>query len=170
MKKPHHVKAYTIKGHFVKGHEQKAKWVKKHWAKPVHVKGHMVGKPYVTKKVVKTTHKPTAKQLGRGSDLGMCAVTAAGLVAGVSRVNLTDLYMTLSPFDTGVTIPDAMFSLGLDPIESEVYEPGVILGLPNHAVVIDTVLPEGLKVAQWGELHFMSWEYVNSYGEEAWTV
>lgn len=170
MRHPHHVKAYTIKAHTIKGHQVKAHWAKKKYVKAVHVKGHNVGVPYTTKKVVKTRHVPTKKQAGRGDELGMCAVTAAGLVAGVNRRELTDLYIELSPLDDGVTIPAAIEALGYVAAEVDELAPWVILSLPDHAVVVDSFTPGGVNIISWGETHFVSWDYVNTFGEGAWVA
>jgi hypothetical protein len=165
MRHPHFVKAYTIKAHTVKGHQVKARWAKKQHVKAVHIKGHMVG--VVTKKVVKTT--PTKKQWSPGDELGMCAVTAAGLaVGGYTRTELKRTYQLLSPLDDGVTIPDAIRALGYEPVEADELAEGVILGFPDHAVVIDKVTRDGLLVITWGEEHFISWNYVSANGGEAW--
>lgn len=168
MKHPYHVKGHTVKGYAVKAHMVKAHFQKRQWIKKHHVAGHWVGKPYVTKKTIKIHHTPTKKSLGLGDDLNMCALSAAGVVAGVNRRDLAELYRWLSPADDGLTIPEAMLNVGLTPVEAQSVTPGTILGLPDHAVVVEKVTPAGCLVVTWGELRFLPWEFIDANGEEAW--
>lgn len=178
MKKPHYVKARTVRAHTVKGHEVKG--TKAHWVKKIHVAkshtpGHRSNKPYTTRKVVKTVHKPTKAGFGNG-DLNMCALTAAGLVIGVDdSVNLAELYNTLTPADDGMLIPQAIELLGGVPVGTDLVSAGTILGysLPDafpHTVAVDELTDTGIWVWSWDELYFLTWDFVDKYGEEAWLI
>ena len=117
-------------------------------------------------------HKTTAPL---GDDLGMCAFTAAGLVVGgLTDRQLVDAYLSLSPDDTGATIPEAVRYLGQTPERALTFTPGTMLALakPNraHAVVIEEVTEHGLWVMSWGGLYFLGWDFVDEYGEDAWSL
>lgn len=108
-----------------------------------------------------------------GTDLGMCSITAAGLViGGYTDRQLVDAYLSLSPEDTGATIPEAIRYLGRTPERAVTFTPGTMLRLakPNvsHAVVVDEVTEYGLWVMSWGLPYFLGWDFVDYYGEDAW--
>jgi hypothetical protein len=123
-----------------------------------------VGKPYVTKKVVKTVHHPTKKQSG---DLNMCAFTAAGLVTGGSAL---EAFMDYGAPVDGATIPDALAYMGAAARPCSVPVPGAVLGLPNHAVVIEDTDDDGAWVWSWGQLYFIGWDYIAINTEDAWRI
>jgi hypothetical protein len=127
-------------------------------------------KPKVTKKA---TAKPTKTTAPLGGELGMCAFTAAGLVVGgLTDRQLVDAYLSVSPEDTGASIPEAVRYLGRTPEHAVTFTPGTMLALakPNraHAVVVDAVTEGGLWVTSWGMPYFLGWDFVDEYGEDAW--
>lgn len=123
----------------------------------------------------KQTAKPTKTTAPAGDGLGMCSFTAAGLaIGGYTDRQLVDAYLSLSPEDTGATIPEAVRQLGRTPERAVTFTPGTMLALakPNraHAVVVDEVTEHGLWVWSWGQPYFLGWDFVEQHGEDAWLV
>jgi len=115
---------------------------------------------------LKAEGKPIPTKAG---ELGMCAFTAAGLITGGCAL---EAFMDYGAPSGGATIPEALTFMGAKPIGAARLSAGTALALrgqrANHAVVVDELDEHGAWVWSWNELHFLTWDYINAHGEDAW--
>jgi hypothetical protein len=101
----------------------------------------------------------------------MCAFEAAGLLTGADAL---EAYRDYGSPESGASIPEAMSFLGLTPVRAPVLHHGTILRLSrpgwSHAVLVEDSTDDGVWVWSWGELYWLTSDYVSTYGKDAWDI